>query len=323
MEYNFEISDTYINDNSVRIEVIGTLKQEDLEGIKKVIYSKNVYSLNFDFKQTIQTWKIINKIIAENPKLLIVLNYCNYELKDLLFLKHLTNVEYLRIDYFWGTDISPIAYLKKLKHLIFRCSFSSVKVRLKPLTNLKELRYLEIYNIKDIEEIANFKNLTRISLHNLKTDNLNFMSALENLEEIALYGSHKILDYTGLYKLQKLKKAFINWNYKNITAEFLSHLVYLEDLTLLNFSVLRKFPSLEKLTKLKRLSVTQCKLLSDIGGIVKAPNLEEVSLYLDKEFKPSALNVLRGHKKLRKIETYFSNNKDNIEAQLIIEEILK
>ncbi len=324
MKHNFEIEREYrFGKNLTDIEVTGRLNVKDLKKIEKIITTENVFYISFNYEQATETWQEINKMLQlSKQKFQVSLDYDDTPLNDLTFLTHLQDLETLTVDYFQGTDLTPIADLTKLKSLRFFNVFKSAKVRLKPLVKLKNLTDLKIFNVKDIDEIANFTELKKISLNSLKIDNLDFMSSLKNLEELKLRSSDKIQDFSGIYKLPKLKKALIIKNYKHTTAEFVSHLTHLEQLHILDFNSVETFPNLEKLTKLKSLDVTNCKILSDITGIAKAPNLKELSLFVGKSFKPSALNVLKGHKTLKEIRTGFNTNKENEEGELIINEII-
>ncbi len=324
MKYNFEIEREYrFGKNLTDIEITGTLNIKDLEKIEEIVATENVDYISFDYQQTTETWQEINKMLQfPKQKFRIVLDDYHTPLNDLTFLTHLPNLEELIIHYFQGTDLTPIADLTKLKSLRFFNVFKSAKVRLKPLVKLENLTNLEMFNVKDIDEIANFTELKKICLQSLKTDNLDFMSSLKNLEELDLRSSDRIQDFSGIYELPKLKKAVIIKNYKHTTAEFVSHLTHLEQLKVLDFNSVETFPNLENLTNLKSLGVTNCKILSDISGIAKAPNLEELSLFVGKAFKPSALNVLKDHKTLKEIRTGFSTNKEDKEGELIVNEII-
>ncbi len=320
MEYNFEIDNSY---STKSIEITGTLNQIDLEEIEKIISSEKIDYISFDYEQDEKTWKEINKFIEKyNPKLRISLDYDEMELNNLSFLKYLTSLQELLIFYFRGYDLSPISNLSKLKVLKFFHPFVSKKARIKPLINLHNIEELAIYDIKDLEEISNFKNLKSIDLNSIKLENLNFLKLLKRLEEITLRSSEKITDFSGLYNLPNLKSAFIFKNYKNTTAEFLSNLEHLEKLEITDFNSLEKFPSLEKLKKLKYLSIVNMKILSDIQGVVKAENLEELHLFVGKKFKPQALTVLKNHKKIKNISAGFDTKKDDEEGKILISEIL-
>ncbi len=266
------------------IDITDTLGSKDLEEIENTIKTKNVRYISFDYRQDKSTWQEINRLIKQyDSTIRISLDYYETELQDLDFLKYLVDIEELFVFYFVGTDLSPIANLKNLRVLKFFHAFESAKVRLKPLTDLKQLEELQIFHIKDLEEIANFINLRHIGLESLKVNNLDFLRSLQRLETIELKSSDRIIDFSALYSLPKLKEAFIVKNYKNTNAEFLSHLTHLEKLKITDFNSVATFPSLEKLSKLKELSIINCKILSDISGIAKAPNLEDLSLFVGKE----------------------------------------
>ena len=321
MNYNFEIDDSYSRKS---IEITATLNSNDLDKIEKVISSEKIEYISFDYEQTEKTWKEINRIIKTyNSSIRITLMYYETELENLNFLEHLPDIEELFIFYFIGTDLSPIAHLKKLKVLKFFNAFQSTKVRLKPIIELKKLEELKIFHIRDIEEIENFSSLKYIGLESLKIDNLNFLKPLINLEKIELRSSDRITDYSGLYDLPKLSEAFIVKNYKDTSAEFLSHLKNLEKLSISDFNSVTKFPSLQNLNKLTYLSITSWKILNDISGVAKAKNLIELSAFVGKEFKPNSLEVLEGHPHFKTLRAGFSNDKENAEYEIIKKRVLK
>lgn len=324
MKSNIEVEEyTHSREKCYKIKVTDTLNSKDLNEIENAITTKNVRYISFDYEQNKSTWEEINRLIKKyDSTIRITLNYYETKLENLDFLKYLVDLEELYIFYFRGKDLSPIAYLKKLRILKFFSAFKSEQVRLKPLTKLESLEELKIFHIKDIEEVGCFISLKLIELESLKTNNLDFLKPLQKLEEIILRSSEKVIDFSALYNLPKLKKAFFAKNYKNIDAEFISHLQNLEKLDITDFNSVKKFPSLEKLSKLKELSIINWKVLSDIKGISKAPNLEKVSLFAGKEFKPSALEVLKENKKLIEIRVGFNTKKENIEGEIIIKDIL-
>ena len=324
MNSNIEIEQYNFGNNTYdRISIENTLNNADLSEIAHTVAKKNVRYISFDYEQTVETWKEINRIIkSSNSAIRITLMYRETKLENLSFLEYLTDVEELFVFYFQGTDLSPIAYLKKLKVLKFFNAFQSAKVRLKPLTSLTKLEELKIFHIKDIEEIEKLKTLKYLGLESIKVDNLNFLKSLINLEKIELRSCDRVTDYSGLYDLPKLKEAFILKNYKDTTAEFISHLVHLEKLDITDFNSVSKFPSLEKLVNLKDLSITNWKKLNDISGVAKAKNLVEFSAFVGKEFKPEALKVLIGHDNLKTLRAGFYNAKQEAEFEIIKKEIL-
>jgi len=324
MNSNIEIEQYDFGNNTYdRISIENTLNKADLSEIAHTVATKSVSYISFDYEQTVETWKEINRIIkSSNLAIRITLRYRETKLENLSFLEYLTDVEELFVFYFRGTDLSPISYLKKLKVLKFFVAFQSAKVRLKPLTSLTKLEELKIFHIRDIEEIENFSSLKYIGLESLKIDNLNFLKPLINLEKIELRSSERITDYSGLYDLPNLSEAFIVKNYKDTSAEFLSHLKNLEKLSISDFNSVAKFPSLQNLNKLTYLSINSWKILNDISGVAKAKNLEEFSAFVGKEFKPEALKVLIDHANIKTIRAGFHNAKEEAEFEIIKKEIL-
>ncbi len=278
--------------NSYYITIEQKLNSKELDELQKYILNEEIDCIDFIANQTIETWKKINEFIARKSTNISINNY-NNEFSSLNFIENLPNIQRLCINAYELKDLSPISTINNLKELLFLSKFKSVKASIKSMGNLPNLELLKTYDFKDIEEISNFTTLKKVGLIGIKTDNLNFLKSLKNLEDIELKSSDKIIDYSGLYELSKLKNAFIVKNYKNGSAEFISHLKYLEKLSVLDFNSVKVFPSLENLSRLRDLSITNLKVLSDISGVAKAPNLETLSLFVGKEFKPQALNVQR------------------------------
>ncbi|QWX82992.1 hypothetical protein H0I23_11025 [Cellulophaga sp. HaHaR_3_176] len=317
-EYEFD-QKTFLS-----ISVDNKLTPSNLNKIEDLASNDTIGYISLNSQQTLKTWQEINRIIVTySPAIRISLSHRDDEFDDLSFLENLPDIQELYIFLYKLKDLSPISHLKKLKVLKFFNAFQSAKVRLKPLTSLKQLEELSIFHVKDIEEITNFTSLKKLGLKSLKSDHLNFLKPLINLEKIELRSSDRITDYSGLYDLPKLSEAFIVKNYKDTTAEFVSHLKHLKKLDITDFNSVSKFPSLEKLDKLTDLSITSWKILNDISGVAKAKNLIEFSAFVGPEFKPSALTVLKGHPTLKNIRAGFNTKIEEADYETLRKEILE
>ncbi len=326
MDENWEIEKhKFDGETRLSISVNNKLNASDLNKIEDLVAKNSIVYISFKTEQTTKLWKEINRIIvARSPAIRFAISNLKIgEFENLSFLENLPDIQDLYIsNYYKLKDLSPISNLKKLRVLRLLYPFRSARVRLKPLTELKQLEEFEIFHVKDIEEIANFTSLKKITLLRLKCDNLDFLKPLINLEGIRLGASDKITDFSGLYDLPRLKDGFFIKDYKNTTAEFISHLKKMEKLKVYDFNSLVEFPSLENLDNLTELEIVNLKILKNIDGVAKAKNLKELIAYVGKEFKPSALKILKGHPSLQTLRAGFHTNKQKAEFELIKKEIL-
>ena len=172
----------------------------------------------------------------------------NFSAANLEFIKPLSQLKFLGIQYQNIKDTEPLTYLNQLIGLalistnISNLSFLEEKNKL-------ELLYLESNNISNIDIISNLTNLKELNLKNNKITDINSLSHLTKLEILDL-SNNDICHFDALKNLISLKELHITSKINNM--DFLTNLKKLESLTLFNLnqeslSLLEKLPKIESL----------------------------------------------------------------------------
>lgn len=165
-------------------------------------------------------------------------------------------------------------------------------------------------NEKDIQELIQYKRCKTITLTGIKTENLDFLLNLKNLNSIRLYNC-KINDYSALSGLKKLTDIFINGvKSTEIDFSFLSEIQSLETIGIGYVFHFKSFPDLSLCTNLKRVTLFNCKNLVDISNVELIPSLESFGIVAT-PIKPLDLEFLMKKKSLKSMSGAFGRVKDD------------
>lgn len=177
--------------------------------------------------------------------------YGNYS-EDSIDWKSLSFVENLQIDLWETNNLEGIEELLKLKKLTISKNVKS-SVSLKILDKLDKIEILHTSISKDIETIGNLTNLKYLSLREIKSKNLDFLSKLENLNEIWLsLGSYK--DINGITHLKNLQKLSIHQIRDFNNEELNSVISNCKNLTALELQNLKNLSGINFIKELYNLS---------------------------------------------------------------------
>lgn len=207
-------------------------------------------------------------------------------------------------------------------HQIFNLAF---KNRMnKGFNKLKSGIFLEDrVNEEDIEQIKKNKRCKTITLTRIKSDNLNFLLGLKSLNSLKMYNC-KINDYSALSSFESLTDIFINGiKSTEIDFSFLSKVENLEKLGIGYVFHFKSFPDLSSCVNLKRVSIFNCKNLTDISKIMLIPNLNSLGIVetpqkpLDLEFimKKKSLTSMSGAFGGVKVDKLFRELLENYDLQ--------
>jgi len=136
---------------------------------------------------------------------------------------------------------------------------------------------------KDLKEISNFKNITRLDLSNNQIDDITEIGKLTNLESLSLT-HNKLKDITPISKLKNLERLYI---YKN----------HIEDLK-----------PLSGLNNLKYLTV-MINNIEDISPLASLTSLENLSFSFNKVKSLKALSNLKNLKTLEALRNNITTTK--------------
>ena len=288
------------------------------------------------------------------------------EISDISALSSLTNLEELDISGNQINDLTALSGLKRLKtvnssdqelsitfkdknlyNMIVKALGNKVltktdstytititKNNLESVTNI-ELNVgegnssIEVINLEGIEK---FKNLKKLEIESTKITDISVLSSLTNLEELYIYGSYQIKDYsrstskrnikdlTTISKLTNLKKLALS-GYNISTISSLSTLTKLTELDLMDNRI-KDIAPISKLANLQTLHL-DFNEISDISILSKLSNLKDLSLGGN---KIDDLTALIGLKKLENFvlspqELIITTNKSQIELPKIFTQV--
>ena len=130
---------------------------------------------------------------------------------DIIPVRHMINLEVLNLSGNQISDLTPLSGLKKLKVLFL---YDNKRISdLSPLSSLKNLTDLGLYDnrISDLSPLSNLTNLTRLTLDDNQISDLSPLENLVNLTELGLR-YNKVSDLKPLSGLRNLKKLNLGNN---------------------------------------------------------------------------------------------------------------
>jgi hypothetical protein len=202
------------------------------------------------------------------------------EVRDLKFMENFSFLKGLHI--VLREDFDNIEALNNLNNLELLAIRSSIDILPMPITNLQNIKYLEIgNNFKNISTIANFKKLEYLTFHWYKDiDDVDFIFNLFNLTHLVITGG--VPDLTHIGKLQKLEYLVLH----KITQDGLNNLANLK--------------------KLKNLSIEFLDDIDDISPLLNLPSIESLD-FISFDFDIMPLATI---KSLRSIKIPFGSGGD-------------
>lgn len=236
---------------------------------------------------------------------------CLMDCKNVEKISLLKNLEILGLGIFnlpsfdFLNEISP-----KLKSL-FIGQTKSKKPNVSVISRFKDLEYLYVEgHNKGIESIYDLKNLEKIVLRSISTDNVDYLKGLNNLwsVDIKLGG---IKDFTALTEVKGIKYLEL-WQVRELLdIDFVSKLSELQFLFLQSLPNIEKVPDLIANKKLRRIHFENLKGLKNIDSLQYVENLEEFIYFDCSNFQPEDLITVLKNKSLKSISVGFGSVKKN------------
>lgn len=269
--------------HSGNINIHSDLKKSD---IPKIISEEDIHSLQlYTFENPKkETWETLNEFYKQYPE--IRLRVLWYEAQDLSFYKEIPNVRKFTIASYNTKDYSPLLSNTKLKYF----GIEETKSTAVDLSFIKEFKDLESIYVdgmkKGLENVKYLNKLKILTFRGVKMDNLDFLSELNNLEELnLLFGSYKNLE--SITKLKQLKSIKFSRVRQIPNFDFLNSLENLEKIEFEGMSKMEEIPNLSKLAKLKVVRIDNNLRLKDIKSIGKISNLKVFLLWFAENSKAS------------------------------------
>lgn len=209
-----------------------------------------IYRIQFSRTPQKKYFDLVVNILKENKE--IDLRFYGDYSEDFIDWESLIFIERLQVDLWQSKELKSIESLKNLKRLsLSKMVKSSVSLRI--LDKLDKLEILYTSISKDIETIGNLQSLKFLSLREIKTKNLDFLSNLKNLSDIWLsLGSYE--DINGITQVQNLKRLSIH-QIRNFDNEKLNYIISnCKHLTALQLQNLKNLSQINFVNKLSNLS---------------------------------------------------------------------
>lgn len=210
--------------------------------------------------------------------------------------------------------------------------------------NFEYITYVEITDLKNIDNLKKFVNLKEIYIKNVNIEDISFINDLTKLEKLRIYFSKvdlskinspslKELDIIRSYVVNDDFSRLANSNLKILDLEgsyvtsiyTLKNVISLEELSLSSISNLRSLDVITYLPKLKKLNINGSEDLvnSTVLNYIKQNNIigdnynetkymyldgEDISKQLDKIILDLKLDKLSDRDKIKKITVYVVNH---------------
>lgn len=286
----------------------GISKRADISDLTIEDNIKRIYRIQFSQAPTTTNLLAVLKIIKSNPN--IDLRFYGKYSEEQIEWSLLSSVERLQIDLWETKELKQVSQLTKLKRFgITKNVKSSVSLKiLESLTNLQTL-YTSIS--KDIQAIGGLNQLHFLSLREIKTENLDFLTKLENLNTVWLsLGSYD--NFKAIGKIKNLKKLSLHQvrGFDNINAN--EALAKCENLEALQLQDLKNIQTLHFLTNLKSLKYLQMEGLKNIETYKPILNCTSLETFLAYNCKPTDKS-LKGLANVKNIGLGDSYSKDEID----------
>jgi hypothetical protein len=296
-----------INEN-INFIIGGISKRADISDLTVEDNIKRIYRIQFSQVPTATNLLAVLKVIKSNPS--IDLRFYGKYSEEEIEWSLLSSVERLQIDLWETKELKQISKLTKLKRLGITKNVKS-SVSLKILENLTNLQTLFTSISKDIQAIGGLNQLHFLSLREIKTKNLDFLSQLEKLNTVWLsLGSYE--NFKAITEIKSLKKLSIHQvrGFDNVSAN--ETLPNCENLEALQLQDLKNIESLNFLTNLKLLKYLQIEGLKNIETYEPILNCSSLETFLAYNCKP-ADKSLKGLANVKNIGLGDSYSKDEID----------
>lgn len=289
----------------------GQSKSVDFNEIEKSENLNRIY--RFQFKQPPKSEQFERVISAIKKRPEIKLRFYGDYSEELIDWGRLTEIQNLQIDLWETNDLREVSTLRNLKRLSITKNIKS-KVSLKILEPLQNLETFYTSISKDIETISKLPNLEFLSLNEIKSDNLGFLTELKNLQVLWLsLGSFK--DFSGLSQIENLRKLQVH-QVRGFESESINSILancrLLWALKLDNLKHISNVDFIPSMPNIRYLSMEGIKNLKTFDPIKNSMTLETIVGY---QCRPSDKS-LNGLNKLKEISLGDSYAKSEVDRLL-------
>lgn len=280
-----------INEN-INFIIGGVSREVDVLELTKDDNLSRIYRIQFS-KAPLETHlSLVVDLIEKHPNIELRF-YGAYE-EELINWKLLSKIESLSIDLWETKELKELSTLRNLKKLTLTKNVKSA-VSLSILENLTKLEKLYTSISKGLHAISKLLNLRFLSLREIKSDNLDFIIPLKQLEVLWLsLGSYD--DFGAICKLPNLKKLSVHQvrGFDNNQAnEVLSRCKFLVALQLQQLKHIHSLNFLKNMSSLKNLQLDGIKNIESYNPVLNCDTLEDVSTYNSKPLDKSLKGLIK------------------------------
>ena len=265
-----------INNSKISLITGGKGCLSGINGITENVDS--VFRIQFSSIPDLTLLKEVTEIIKINPQISLRF-YGNFS-EDLIKWEELKSVQRLFIDLWETKNLEGLRNLTQLKRLGISKNVKTT-VNLNVIENLNELEMFFTSISKGIESASKLKNLQFISLNEIKSDSLDFLSENTNLSTVWIsFGSIK--DISSINEIQNLKTLSVHQlrGFNHLIANsILSKCLQLEKLELMNLKDICQLNFLEQAKNLTTLNLEGLKNIESYHVIRNNIKLKTISGY--------------------------------------------
>ncbi len=299
------------NPNSSIIQLSNPLREIEINYLEEFVFSKRpdimlrIYAhynneCNLSFIENIPS---LRKFSAD----------CLTEAKGIESVIKLKNLEMLSVGIYLLDSFEFLNEINPSLKSLYLYSTKSKKTKIHSISRFTELEELYLERQENgIEEISKLKKLKEIVLRSISTNNIDFLTGLNNLwsVDVKLGG---IKSFNSLEKLSNLKYLEL-WQIRGLSdLSFISNIVSLQNLHIQSLSYVEKFPNLEKLINLRRISIENIKGLNNFESLRHLPSLEDFILTDGSSQKLESLIPVLENPNVNDVSCYFGSLKKNIQ----------
>ncbi len=228
-------------------------------------------------------------------------------------LAELQRLESLSLGIYDLTDFTVLEQLSPGLTSLRLNATRSYRPTLAPLSRFRSLRVLSLEGqSKDIEVLAELRELEEVKLRSITTPDLQYLSDLPRLWslDIKLGG---IRGFAGVEGKKSIKYLEL-WQVRGVRSiGVVGTLSGLQNLFLQSLPHVESFPVLTDATALRRIVVENLKGFHDFAALDTAPELEEFALLDGRKQSPRQLLPVLNNPRIRGISAFFPSDRKSSE----------
>ncbi|NOS94414.1 MAG: hypothetical protein HOP30_21075, partial [Cyclobacteriaceae bacterium] len=236
---------------------------------------------------------------------------CLMNVKGIESIIKIQNIEVLGVGVF---ELDNFDFLDKINPTLkelYLYQTRSKKPKIDSISRFQNLEYIYLEGqSKGIKEIQKLKELKKIVLRSISTDNLDYLAEKNHLwsVDIKLGG---IQNFDALKSLPNLKYLEL-WQIRDLAdLSFISSLVTLQYLYIQSLRNVEKIPPLDKLKRLRRIYFENLKGLNNLSSLRHVENLKEFIYVLAQNQEPENLQPVLDNPSVQTVLCKFGSDKKN------------